>query len=203
MEFFCQKYWCSCHAIAIEMFLQEIIVVNEGRYIHSKHAKHLLIWLGCQRHYSLNPIINPALIVIPLSFITTVKIKICWAYCKFRAHPWTPRYTLSCKLVACTLVFDVAIHHTWHCPIDTKENGCYWWACGASISNKCNCSLSYGMSSEILWWHFQSNKYLTVPRMAHYLEEYSIEPLILAWPLKKMTLAIENCWIANQMASHG
>ena len=39
--------------------------------------------------------------------------------------------------------------------------------------------------------------------MAHYLEEDYIESLILARPLKNMALAIENCWIANQMESHG
>ena len=152
MDFFCQKYWRSCRAMAVEMFLQEIILVHKGYYTYSKHAKHLLIWLGCQRHSSLNPIINPVLIMLPLSFITTSKIKICWAYFKFRAHPWTPRYTLSRKLVACTLIFDVAIHHTRHCPIGKKANGCYWWTRGASSGNKCNCSLSYGMSFEIFWW---------------------------------------------------
>ena len=187
----------------MEIFLQEIIVVNEGRYTHSKHAKHHLILLGCQRHSSLNPIINPALIVPPISFITNSKIKICWAYCKFRAHPWTPRYTLSRKLVTCTLVFNVSIYHTWHFPMGTKANWCYWWTYGASSINKCNCSIYYGMSSKIFWWHSQSNKYLTVLRMDHYLEEDSIESLILSRPLKTMTLAIENCWIANHMGSHG
>ena len=49
------------------------------------------------------------------------------------------------------LAGNVAINHTWHCPIGTKANGCYWWTCGASSSNKCNCSLSYGMSSKIFW----------------------------------------------------
>ena len=184
------------------MFLQEIIVVHGGWYTHSKHVKHLLIWLGRKQHSRLNPIVNPFLIMLPLSYITTSKIKTFWACCKFRAHPWTPIYTLSRKFIACTLLFDVVIRHTWHCPIGTKANICYWWSCGASSSNKCNWSLSYGMSSEIFWWHFQSNKYLTVLRMAHYLEKDSIEPLILAWPLEKMTLDIENCWIANQMASN-
>ena len=42
---------------------------------------------GYQRYSSLNPIINPALVVLHLSFIKTSKIKICWDYCKFRAHP--------------------------------------------------------------------------------------------------------------------
>ena len=157
------------------MFLQEIIVVHNGRYTHSKHAKHLLIWLGCQRNSSLNPIINLALIVITLRFITTIKIKILWAYCKFRAYPWTPRYKLSLKLVACTLVFDVSIHHTWNFPIGTKANVCYWWTYGASSRKKFTCSLSYGMSSKIFWWHSQSHKSLTVLRMAHYLKEDSIE----------------------------
>ena len=187
----------------MEIFFQEIIVVHKGCYTHSKHARHLLISLGCQWHSSLNPIINTVIIMLPLSFITTSKIKICWAHCKFGAQPWTPRYTLYCKLVACTIIFDVEIHHTWNLPIVMKANGCYWWTFGAPSSNQCNCFLSYGMSSKIFWWHSQSNKYLTVLGMDHYLKDDSIEALILAWTLKNMTLAIENFWISNQMASHG
>ena len=37
--------------------------------------------------------------------------------------------------------------------------------------------------------------------MAHYFKEDYIESLILARPFKNMTLAIDNCWIANQMAA--
>ena len=71
------------------------------------------------------------------------------------------------------------------------------------VAKNFNCSLSYGISYKIFWWHSQSNKYLTVLRMAHYIDEGSIEPLILTRPLKKMTYSIDNCWIANQMEIHG
>ena len=39
--------------------------------------------------------------------------------------------------------------------------------------------------------------------MANYLEEDSIELLILARLFKKMTLAIDNCWVTNHMEIHG